>query len=139
MCFSSNNGVRKYTFSIGREQSRTCSRFAEARKPARHRTAVRSICISSLPCPRSAQWPRPDNKKAAICSIPLREYSNKFGIQPGLFDFDFVEDTASRHNQADACFCARLIRLWLRPSYSRSAKCKQACFCSRLFVSLAPP
>ena len=27
---------------------------------------------------------------------------------------------------------------WLRLRYSRSAKCKRACFCSRLFVSLQP-
>ena len=56
-----------------------------------------------------------------------------------MFRHIFIEDTPFRHNQADACFCARLFVHWLRPKYSRSAKCKRACFCPRLFVSLAPP
>ena len=50
-----------------------------------------------------------------------------------MFRHIFIEDTPFRHNQADACFCARLFIHWLRPRYSRSAKCKRACFCPRLF------
>ena len=72
MCFSSNNGVRKCTFSTGRGQNRTCSRVAEARKPARQRTAIRSICISLLPCLRFAQQPRPGNKKLLFAKFRLR-------------------------------------------------------------------
>ena len=91
---------------------------------------------------------RSKTTEGPLMRISIRSYTSSskaflLGKKPifccGLFDFDFVEDTPSWHNQADACFCARLFVHWLRPKYSRSAKCKRACFCPRLFVSLAPP
>ena len=57
-----------------------------------------------------------------IEGIPARQKNNP--LLRLIRIFNFVEDTPSRHNQADACFCSRLFVFWLRRKYSRSAKCK---------------
>ena len=87
--------------------------------------------------------------------------SNLMCLQKSLGIFDRVLDTPSRHNQADACFCARLFRIFgfaldtsarqcsnkfdiaLAYSYFGFAEdtparqnANEFAFCSRLFVSL---
>ncbi len=78
---------------------------------------------------------RQKTAEGPLMRISIRSYTSSskaflLGKKPilccGLFDFDFVEDTRSRHNQADACFCARLFVHWLAPKILSLGK-MQAC------------
>ena len=64
--------------------------------------------------------------------------SNLMCLQKSLGIFDRVLDTPSRHNQADACFCARLFVSLAAPKILRPGKItNKFAFAPGLFVSLA--
>ncbi len=76
-----------------------------------------------------------------VSDTPARQNASKLAFALAYSYIGFAQDTPSRHNQTFLRFASApdFSYIGLRPRYSRSAKCKRACFCPRLFVSLAPP
>ena len=119
------------------------SRSANASKQA----GFRSWLIRILALPKILPARQNASKQVFVLDlfVSLKEDRLRFGIaqidlampSPCTI-FGFAQDTLARQKASKFLF-STYSYLWLRPRYSRSAKCKQACFCPRLFeLWLAP-